>query len=166
MSAICRRRRDSPPTTTSTPREYRRAALLSAASRIRFDSIRETWAVIKVEASRATRPTTRSGRLQIAPPEGVIFGTHVAVKPEPIDIRVKVILVGDAQLYYGLDAMDPDFPNLFKVLADFDSDIPRDANGVARYAGVLSRIAQERGIPHFSEDAVAARSVRRPRGRW
>ena len=100
--------------------------------------------------------TLRSGRLQIAPPEGALLGVSSAVKPEPIAINVKVILVGDAWLYYQLDAIDPDFPHLFKVLTDFDTEIPRDPTGIALYAGVLARVARERKLPHFSADAVAA----------
>ncbi|MBK8976786.1 MAG: AAA family ATPase [Planctomycetes bacterium] len=100
--------------------------------------------------------TLRSGRLQIAPPEVVFFSSHAGVKPEPIDVNVKVILVGDTQLHYMLDALDPDFPHLFKVLADFAPDIPRDPTGEHRYAGVLARIAEERKLPHFTAGAVAA----------
>ncbi|MCC6784651.1 MAG: AAA family ATPase [Planctomycetes bacterium] len=99
--------------------------------------------------------TLRSERLQIAPPEGVLLGASAAVKPEPIAVQVKVILVGDAWLYYQLDALDPDFPHLFKVLADFDTEIPRDARGIARYAGVLARVATQRKLPHFAASAVA-----------
>jgi ATP-dependent Lon protease len=107
-------------------------------------------------AWRALVRTLRGGRLQIAPPEGVIFGTHVAVKPEPIQVHVKVVLVGDAELFYALDALDPDFPYLFKVLADFDAEIPRDRAGIGAYAGVLARIVRERGLLPFGADAVAA----------
>ncbi|MBI5851423.1 MAG: AAA family ATPase [Planctomycetes bacterium] len=109
----------------------------------------------EIGAWHALVRTMRGGRLQIAPPEGLLLGASSAVKPEPIDVQVKVILVGDAWLYYELDALDPDFPHLFKVLADFDTEIPRDDRGIARYAGVLARIAQERALPHFAASAVA-----------
>ena len=100
--------------------------------------------------------TLRSGRLQIAPPEGALLGGPSAVKPEPIELNVKIILVGDSWLYYRLDGLDPDFPHLFKVLADFETEIARDSSGVARYAGVLARIAKDRGLLPFAADAVAA----------
>ncbi|MFG0330231.1 MAG: Lon protease family protein [Phycisphaerales bacterium] len=100
--------------------------------------------------------TLRSGRLEIVPPELSLPWMTPTLKPEPIDINVKVILLGDASLYYMLDAYDPDFPHLFKVLADFDSTIRRDENGVRRYAGVLARIAHEEELPHFHRSAVAA----------
>ena len=49
---------------------------------------------------------------------------YVVTQPEPIEIQVRVILIGDVVTYYQLDHLDPDFRELFKVLADFDSDNP------------------------------------------
>ncbi len=99
--------------------------------------------------------TLRSGRVELVMPELPILIPVPALKPEPIPIDVKVVLLGDAQLYYLLDQLDPDFPHLFKVLADFDEVIPRDAHSVELYAGVFARIAAEEGLPAFSAAAVA-----------
>ncbi|MCZ6596878.1 MAG: AAA family ATPase, partial [Planctomycetota bacterium] len=100
--------------------------------------------------------TLRHGRLEIVPPEMGWPFFHQAVKPEPIPINVRVILVGDAEIYYLLDSNDPDFGHLFKVLADFDSVIDREPDGVRQYAGVLARIADEESLPAFHKTAVAA----------
>ncbi|MHC5048971.1 MAG: Lon protease family protein, partial [Planctomycetota bacterium] len=100
--------------------------------------------------------TLRSGRLEIVPPEMSYPWLSPSLKPEPIDVNVKVVLLGDAGLYYLLDSMDEDFPNLFKVLADFDTVIPRDDEGVGHYASVLSRIAQDENLPPLDRSAVAA----------
>ena len=100
--------------------------------------------------------TLRAGRLEIVPPElGGPWGNRT-LKPEPIPLNVKVVLIGDPGLYHLLDEMDPDFPHLFKVLADFDSSIPRESKGIEAYAGLLARIAGEEGLPHFDRTAVAA----------
>ncbi len=77
------------------------------------------------------------------------------VKPEPIDLRVRVILLGGAEIYHMLDAYEADFGHLFKVLADFDSEIPREG-GCERYARVLARIALEEKLPPLDRGAVAA----------
>ena len=98
----------------------------------------------------------RTGRLEIVPPDLAFPWSAPSLKPEPIDVGVKVILLGDAETYYLLDAEDPDFPLLFKVLADFDSTIPRNERGVAAYVGVLARIAQEEKLLPFDRSAVAA----------
>ncbi len=100
--------------------------------------------------------TLRTGTLEIIPPElGWPFRTP-AVKPEPIPISVRVILLGDSGIYHGLDQSNPDFADLFKVLADFDQVIPRDESAAELYAGALSRIAKEEGLPAFDRTAIAA----------
>lgn len=100
--------------------------------------------------------TLRTGRLEIMPPELVFPWWSPGMKPEPIDVTVKVILLGGYDTYYMLDELDPDFPFLFKVLADFDSVIPRDDKGMAQYGGVLARIAKEEGLLPFDREGVAA----------
>jgi ATP-dependent Lon protease len=99
--------------------------------------------------------TLRSGRLEIVPPELALPWLAQTLKPEPIDIDVKVILLGDAGLFYALDAMDPDFPDLFKLLADFETDVPRDAQSIGYYAGVLAKVAREEELVPFDRGAVA-----------
>jgi len=100
--------------------------------------------------------TLRSGHLEIVPPElsFPIFGP--TIKPQPIPIKVRVILLGDNDIYYLLDTYDPDFGQLFKVLADFDPEIDRTHEGVLKYAGVLARIARDEDLLPFRKDAVAA----------
>lgn len=107
-------------------------------------------------AWKALIRTLRSGQLEITTPENSLLGAPQSLTPEPIDLKTKVIILGDEELYYILDAYDRDFPHLFKVLADFNPRLPRDDAGAHRYAGVLARIAGEEQIPHFQNDAVAA----------
>ncbi len=100
--------------------------------------------------------TLRTRRLDIVPPEFSMPWWTPSLKPEPIDIDVKVLLLGDAETYYALDALDPDFPHLFKVLSDFDTVIPRDDSSFQFYAGVLARITREEQLPPLDRTAVAA----------
>ena len=98
----------------------------------------------------------RAGMLEIVPAEFASpFGAPF-LKPNPIPINVKVILIGDGGLYEILNGTDPDFGQLFKVLADFETTIPRDGTGVRYYAGVISRIAREEDLLPFKRDAVVA----------
>jgi len=55
-----------------------------------------------------------------------------------------------------LDYYDPDFSYLFKVLADFDTTIARDRQGVQYYAGILSRITRQEDLLAFDRSAVKA----------
>ena len=100
--------------------------------------------------------TLRTAKLEIVPPEASFPFMQASVKPEPIPVRLRVILVGDSGTYYLLDQNDPDFGHQFKVLADFDSEIDREPKGVNQYAGVLARIAAEEELPAYGRDAVCA----------
>ncbi len=105
---------------------------------------------------RSLMRTLRSRKLEIVPPEMAWFRTRGLLSPDPIAVDVRVILIGDARLYYLLDSGDPDFVELFKVLADFDHELPREKSGMRNYASVIAQIAEKEGLLPFSRDAVAA----------
>lgn len=100
--------------------------------------------------------TLRAGRLEVTPPEMAYPFAPILLKPEPIELNIKVILLGDASTFYLLDSFDPDFPHLFKVLADFDSVLERNADGIRQYAGVVAKISRDEGLPPFDRTAIAA----------
>jgi len=96
--------------------------------------------------------TLKTGRLDLTPPAPYPLWP---IAPQPIDVDIKVILMGDQEVFDHLSASDPDFTHLFKILVDFDHAIPRNAEGLALYAGVLARIVKQEGLPPFHRDAVA-----------
>ncbi|QDV09859.1 Lon protease [Planctomycetes bacterium Poly30] len=100
--------------------------------------------------------TLRNKELEIVPQELSTPYFRTSIKPEPIPISLRVILIGDAGTYYMLDRADPDFGQLFKVLADFESEIDRDAEGLRQYASVIAKIAANEDLPPFDRSAVAA----------
>ena len=83
-----------------------------------------------------------------------LWGTP-QLKPEPIPINVKVVLVGDPEIYYMLDAYESRFTGLFKVLADFGDTIARDDDGCQAYANVLARLVERDQLLHFSAAGAA-----------
>ncbi len=107
-------------------------------------------------AWRALTRTLRTGKLEITPSDSSGPWTGPTLNPQPIPIQVKVVLLGDHQTYALLDQADPDFGDLFKVLADFDTTLPRNADAVEQYGGVLSRIAMDDNLLPFNRSAVAA----------
>lgn len=107
-------------------------------------------------AYRALMRTLRTGRLEIVPPEFSWLRPYAVVQPEPIRVRLRVILIGDVGTYYLLDQSDPDFRELFKVLADFDDLLPRDEDSLRHYAHVIARLAREEKLLPFHRSAVAA----------
>ena len=112
--------------------------------------------VSRPESWAALMRTLRNGVCEVVSPERIDARRGPTLKPEAIPVNVKVILLGDSRLYAALDALDSDFPHLFKVLVDFDSTIGRDAEGLRYYAGVLARIQREEELSPFDREAVAA----------
>jgi predicted ATP-dependent protease len=83
------------------------------------------------------------------------MATTATLDPEPIPLDAKIVLVGDAMLYYLLYSLDPDFQELFKVKADFDTVADRTPENEQLYAGFVANICRAEGLPHFTADGVA-----------
>lgn len=79
----------------------------------------------------------------------------VSLEPEPHSLEVKVVLLGDRMLYYMLAQLDPDFGELFKVAADFETDMDRTEEHDQVYARLISTLVQKDGLIHFDRSAVA-----------
>lgn len=83
------------------------------------------------------------------------FISTVTLDPEPIPLDVKVALVGSPMIYYLLYAHDEDFGKLFKVQADFGSDLDRTDEAMQQYAQFVAHICQKDGLLPFNRAAVA-----------
>lgn len=79
----------------------------------------------------------------------------VGLEPEPIPLRVKVVLLGEPALYYLLHANDADFAELFKVQIDFAHDLPRTPQSCGLYAQFVATVARREELRPFSADGVA-----------
>ncbi|MCB0033411.1 MAG: AAA family ATPase, partial [Anaerolineales bacterium] len=79
----------------------------------------------------------------------------VSLEPEPIPLKVKVVLLGERMLYYMLYQSDPEFGELFKVVADFEEVMLRGGEHDEDYAELLTALIQKNELRHFSRDAVA-----------
>lgn len=97
---------------------------------------------------------SREVRIESAGQMMAILST-VAPEPEPIQLNVKVVLVGDRMLYYLLHQLDPDFRQLFKVQADFDDDVERTAESERLYARLVAALAKSEDLRPFDAAAVA-----------
>ncbi len=77
------------------------------------------------------------------------------LEPEPIPLDVKVVLVGTPSLYYLLRMYDEDFPKLFKVRAEFTTQIKRTPEAEQEYALFVKSVATENNLLPFDRSAVA-----------
>ncbi len=78
-----------------------------------------------------------------------------SVKPEPIPVNVKVILIGNPYLYHMIFNYDEDFRKLFKVYADFDTEMPNNEANIGKLAGFVASTVQREKLKHFERAAVA-----------
>jgi lon-related putative ATP-dependent protease len=83
------------------------------------------------------------------------LASTVSLEPEPIPLSVKIILLGDARLYYALHQFDPDFGELFKVVVDFAAEMDRTPDNNLLYARLIGTLAEKEGLRHFNGAAVA-----------
>jgi lon-related putative ATP-dependent protease len=114
--------------------------------------------LLKYEISwEALKIALRSGRIQIEDPATMIgFTTTESLKPEPVPLSVKVILIGSPELYYLLETLDEDFAQLFAVKADFDDEMPWDEKYIKQLGPfVAARVKERPGLKHFHKTALA-----------
>jgi ATP-dependent Lon protease len=79
-----------------------------------------------------------------------------ALKPQAIDIDVKVVLIGDAESYQILYEYDEDFRKIFKVKADFDSVMPNNQENIKKYGQFVRNVLDQEHLIPFHKTAVAA----------
>jgi ATP-dependent Lon protease len=102
----------------------------------------------------ALKRTLRTGRLEILTQTISVLGPP-ALKPAPVSIAVKVVLIGDAHLYSLLYAYDEDFKKIFKVRADFDTEMGNARGNVLQYGAFAQRLVEEEGVLPFDRTGLA-----------
>ncbi|MBI4228934.1 MAG: AAA family ATPase [Deltaproteobacteria bacterium] len=80
----------------------------------------------------------------------------VGLRPEPIKLNLKVVMLGSTYLYHLLYAYDEDFKKLFKVKADFDTVIEIKNNTLSQYASSIKTICDNDNLKPFDRSAVEA----------
>ena len=73
-----------------------------------------------------------------------------SLKPQPITLNVKLILVGNAYLYHLIFSYDEDFRKLFKVFADFDTEMENNLTNIQKLAGFVASTVQRENLKHFN----------------
>lgn len=97
----------------------------------------------------------RNGRLQIEEPSAT-FGqlATTTLEPEPLDLQVKLVLIGTREDYYELHELDPEFARHFRIKVDFAEHVPADEENRRAVATLIGHRCHALGLPHFAPAAV------------
>ncbi|HZD10048.1 MAG TPA: ATP-binding protein [Candidatus Binatia bacterium] len=83
------------------------------------------------------------------------FISTVSLEPEPIPLDIKVVLLGERMLYYLLVQLEPEFEELFKVMADFEDEMERNEQNSQAMARLIASLVREEELRAFDRKAVA-----------
>lgn len=105
----------------------------------------------------ALKRTLRDGKL-VVEDLGERFGfmTTRSLRPEPIPLDVKMLVIGEPWFYYLLYRLDPEFKELLKVKADFDTRMERTEESLKDYAAVICRLCQGDKMKHLDGSGLAS----------
>ncbi len=116
---------------------------------------------------RALKRTLNHNRLEIQPLEMFYPFGGSAMKPEPIQISVKVILIGDREVYELLYDYEEDFRKIFKVRVEFDEEMAMNDTVIAEYAGRLRALSEKELLWPFDRGfAWQVGETKLPRDLW
>jgi len=105
---------------------------------------------------KTLKRSLKNRQLEIESWDAFYFFQISGMKPEPIDINVKIIVFGEVYLYNLLYSLDEDFQKIFKIRADFDSVMTKDEEMVRRYSSFIHKIVTDENLMHFDRSGVIA----------
>ncbi len=79
----------------------------------------------------------------------------VSLKPEPIPLDIKVLLVGTSNVYHTLLSLDNDFRKLFKIKVEFEEDAPRNLENMQKLARFAHGFCEKEQLPHLDKSGMA-----------
>ncbi|MDD9731296.1 AAA family ATPase [Mameliella sp. AT18] len=88
--------------------------------------------------------------------ERLSLASTTSLEPDPIPLDVRVVLVGDRMLHALLTYLDPEFPELFKLQADFETSMSRTSESTALYGRLIGTLARREGLCALSAGAVTS----------
>ncbi|MBN2141527.1 MAG: AAA family ATPase [Desulfovibrionaceae bacterium] len=112
-------------------------------------------AIMEPGVWQTLKRSLKTKQIEIETYDPYYFFTSTGLKPEPIDMEVKVVVLGDPWLYHLLRRYDQDLPKIFKVRADYETSMERTEESVLQVAGFVRAEQDKQGLMAFSAEAVA-----------
>ncbi|HQF98962.1 MAG TPA: ATP-binding protein, partial [Candidatus Aminicenantes bacterium] len=100
--------------------------------------------------------TLRNQTLEIQNFASLFLLSMKTLKPEPIKVNVKVVMIGDEEIYNILFFQDEEFKRIFKIKSEFDTEMPRSDDAVQDYVRFIRKISDEGGLLPFDRTGMAA----------
>jgi lon-related putative ATP-dependent protease len=113
-------------------------------------------AIVEPGVWAALKRSLKTEKMEIQTYDPFYMFTTTGIKPEPIDIAVKVVVISDPLLYALLFAYDEDVRKIFKVRADFDTVMDKTDASIGKFIAFLRMKTDEEGLRPLDRDAVAA----------
>jgi len=104
----------------------------------------------------ALKRSLKTKKMEIETYDPFYLFTTTGLKPEPIEMDAKVVIISNSHLYHLLMAYDEDVPKIFKVRADFDDSMERNEESILKIAEFIKMKADEDRLRPFDRTAVAA----------
>jgi len=104
----------------------------------------------------ALKRTLRNQIFEIQNYTPIYLISTARLKPQAIECDVKVVMIGDDYIYNLLNYMDEDFKKIFKVKAEFDSEMIKDKKTVEEYASFIKKICNDDKLKPFDKEGIAA----------
>jgi ATP-dependent Lon protease len=106
------------------------------------------WATLK--------RTLRNQMFEIQNFASLYLFSSARLKPEPVKVDVKVVMIGDSSIYNLLYALDEDFKKIFKIKAEFDSEMPKSDKALSDYVRFIKKIVDMDKLRPFNREGIAA----------
>jgi len=104
---------------------------------------------------QALKRALKSEKLEIQTYDPFYLFTTSGLKPEAIDLDIKIVVIGDAYLYHLLLNYDPDMNKVFKVRADFDTAMDKTDESIQQISRFIRMKTMEEELKPFDRTAVA-----------
>ncbi len=113
-------------------------------------------AIMEPGVWQSLKRALKSRKMEIQTYDPFYLFTTSSMKPEPIEMDIKVIVLADTYMYHLLQHYDDDVPKIFKVRADFDTTMDNTGEAVGQFARFVRARCAEHGLRPFDRTAVAA----------
>ncbi len=112
-------------------------------------------AIIEPGVWTTLKRSLKNQQLEIQNYPALLLISTTRLKPQPVPCQVKVVMIGDAPLYDLLYYLDEDFKKIFKVKAEFDSEMLKTDKAIVDYARFIRKIGDEDKLLPFDREGIA-----------